>query len=355
MSTAPTGAVFTTDIPMNDRTRVFEAHEPGKPPPPATGRRRKRRSRMSRGQKWVIGILFTLVLIAALAVGAIFLAEFRMNSVGTLDSLAAGEGTYLVVGSDSRENLPDDLDGSFGDFAGARADVIMLMQVVDDRVQLISIPRDLRVEIPGHGVNKVNAAYAFGGPDLMVETVAAETGIRINHYMEVDFGGFARIVEALGGIELEFPAPARDRKSGLDVPEAGTQVVDGATALAYARSRSYEEFVDGEWRSAGGGDIERTARQREVLMKILAKASSPSGIIRSPAVLNQVTANLSVDDSIDPLLLLKTGWAFRSASETEAVTLPVVGASEGGVSYVVRDEPAATEVLSAFAEGRPLP
>ncbi|MFP3915619.1 MAG: LCP family protein [Actinomycetota bacterium] len=335
---------------MSDKTRVLRAREA----PRASGDSPRRRRRMSRGQRWVVGILGFLVLMAALALGAVLLAEFQITDAGELPSLASGEGTYLVVGSDSRENLPEDLEGSFGDFAGARADVIMLMQVVDGRRQLLSIPRDLRVEVPGHGVNKVNAAYAFGGPDLLVDTVSRATGVAINHYLEVDFGGFAGIVDALGGIELEFPAPARDLKSGLEVVE-GRQTVDGETALAYARSRTYEEMRDGEWQASGGGDIERTARQREVLMKMLARASSPGGVIRSPAVLNQVTSNLTADSSVTPLLLLRTAWAFRSAGQTETVTLPVVGVTEEGVSYVVPDDPAATELLDAFAAGRPLP
>lgn len=335
---------------MPEETRVIRTQ----PTRPKAQPSRRRRS-MSRGQRWVIAILALLVVLAALAVGAVFLADFRMQDAGTLDSLAAGEGTFLVVGSDSRENLPDDLEGNFGDFGGARADVVMLMQVVDDRIQLLSIPRDLKVEIPGQGTNKVNAAYAIGGPDLLVATVAQATGIPVNHYLEVNFGGFADIVDALGGIELDFPAPARDLKSGLQVDEAGTQVVDGATALAYARSRSYEELRDGEWQSVSGGDIERTGRQREVLLEILDKASSPTGMARSPLVLNQVTGNLTGDSTVTPLLLVRMGWAFRSAAETEAITLPVVGSTENGVSYVVRDEPRATEVLEAFVAGRPLP
>lgn len=310
---------------------------------------------MSRGQRWIIRILVLAVILAALAVGAVYFAEFRMGSTGPLANLSSGQRTFLVVGSDSRENLPDDLEGKFGDFGGERADVIILMQVVDDTVQLLSIPRDLKVDIPGHGTNKVNAAYAFGGPDLLVETVSAATGIRIGHYMEVGFGGFAGIVDALGGIELDFRHPARDLKSGLLVEEAGTQVVDGATALAYARSRSYEELIDGSWQSTSGGDIARTGRQREVLLEIIGKASSPSGIIRSPMVVNQVSSNLTVDESVTPMLLARTAWDFRSAGSTQAVTLPVVGSTEGGVSYVVRSEPRATEVLEAFAGGRPLP
>lgn len=330
---------------MSDETRIM----------PGGGRSAARRRRMSRGQRWVLWILGLAVVLAALAVGAVVFADFQMMEAGPIPSLSEGDGTYLVVGSDSRENLPEDLEGSFGDFGGERADVIILMQVAGDSLQLLSIPRDLRVEIPGQGVNKVNAAFAFGGPELLVDTVARETGIAINHYLEVDFGGFAGIVDALGGIELDFPYPARDAKSGLSVEEAGSQTVDGATALAYARSRMYEELRDGSWVAGSGGDIARTGRQREVLLEIMDKASSVSGMVRSPAVLAEVTGNLTVDTGSSPADLIRTAWAVRGSSTTEAVTLPVVGASEGGVSYVVRDEPAATDVLTAFARGEPLP
>lgn len=338
---------------MTDDTRILPAQEPDRSGRPE--QRRPRRRRMSRGQRWVIRFLALAVLVTALAVGAVLFADFRMNEAGPVDSLAAGSGTYLIVGSDSRENLPDDLEGSFGDFGGQRADVLILMQVADDSLQLLSVPRDLRVEIPGNGVGKVNAAFALGGPDLVVETVSAETGIPINHYMEVDFGGFAGIVDALGGIQLDFPYPARDAKSGLSVDEAGTQTVDGATALAYARSRSYEELRDGAWVAGDGGDIARTGRQREVLLEILDEATSVSGMVRSPAVLAEVTENLTVDSGLSPADMIRTAWAVRGTSSTEAVTLPVVGASEGGVAYVVRAEPAATEMLEAFAAGRSLP
>lgn len=314
-----------------------------------------RRRRYSRGQRWFLRILMLLVVgTAAILAFAVF-TDFQMGDAGELSALAEGEGVYLIVGSDSRENLPDDLDeGNFGDFGGARADVIILAQVAEGRRQLLSIPRDLRVEVPGQGINKINAAYAFGGPDLMVETVAGATGIRANHYLEVEFGGFAGIVDALGGIELDFPFAARDAKSGLNV-EAGIQTVDGATALAYARSRSYEEFRDGQWVAQGGGDIARAARQREVLTKIMSEASSVSGLVRSPLVLSAVGSHLTADSDLSLFTLAGTGWAMRSAGDTDSVTLPVVGAEESGVSYLVRDEPAASEVLTAFAARQPLP
>jgi anionic cell wall polymer biosynthesis LytR-Cps2A-Psr (LCP) family protein len=170
----------------------------------------------------------------------------------------------------------------------------------------------------------------------------------------VEFGGFAGIVDALGGIELDIPYPARDTKSGLNL-EAGVQTVDGATALAYARSRSYEELRDGEWVAQGGGDVARAARQREVLTKIMAEGSSPSGLARSPLVVTAVGSHLTADSGLTLFDLAGTGWAMRSAGVTESMTLPVVGAEEGGVSYLVRSEPAATEVLDAFVAGKPLP
>ncbi|MGH8874715.1 MAG: LCP family protein, partial [Acidimicrobiia bacterium] len=209
-------------------------------------------------------------------------------------------------------------------------------------------------EIPGEGTNRVNAAYAFGGPDLLVRTVTGATGIPVHHYLEVEFGGFADIVDALGGIELAFEHPARDLKSGLEVG-AGTQVVDGATALAYARSRQYEENRGGEWVSVGSGDIARTARQREVLLKIVEKAGSPATILRSPGVLAAVTGSLTSDSELSQWTLVRTAWVMRAAEVSDAVALPVVGSNEGGVSYVVAREPEASEVLEAFRAGRPLP
>jgi LCP family protein required for cell wall assembly len=314
---------------------------------------RKRKRRFSRPQRWVLGILGVAVLGTAAVLALLLFADFRMGDAGHLSALDDGDGIYLIVGSDSRENLPDDLEGRFGDFGGARADTIILTQVAEGRRQLLSIPRDLKVDIPGHGTNKINAAYAFGGPNLLVETVAQATGIRANHYLEVEFAGFAGIVDALGGIELDFPYPARDLKSGLDV-SAGFHNVDGATALAYVRSRSYEENRDGSWVGSGGGDIARAERQREVLLRMMEKASSPATLLRSPVIISAVGSHLSADSDVNLFILARTAWGMRFAGETDAATLPVTGSSEGGVAYLVKVEPNASEMLAAFAAGEPL-
>lgn len=325
--------------------------DPAPAPSPAPSPARRR---FSGGQRWVIRILVLLVLVIGGLLALAVLTESRMTDTGRLASLASENGIYLIVGSDSRENLPDDLGGSFGDFPGERADVIILAQVAGGRRQLLSIPRDLKVEISGQGTEKINAAYALGGPDLLVETVAVATGIGPSHYLEVEFGGFAAIVNALGGIELDFPYAARDIKSGLAV-EAGTQTVDGATALAYARSRTYEEFRDGQWVAQSSGDIARSGRQREVLLKIMQGASSLSGLVRSPLVLNAVGSYMTADSGTKVFTLVRTGWAMRAAAQTDSVALPIEGLNEGGVSYVIRAEPSATTVLEAFQAGLPLP
>ncbi len=317
-------------------------------PPPAAPASRPR-ARVG----WVKRLFLMLLVVAVAIAGLALYVQSTMRDVGTLSSITADGDVYLIVGSDSRANLPHDLDGSFGDFPGARADVIILAQVADDRRQLLSIPRDLKVEVPGHGTEKINAAFALGGPDLMIETVAQATGIRANHYLEIDFGGFAAIVDALGGIELEFPFQARDLKSGLLVQETGTVNVGGSAALAYARSREYEEFQDGQWVSSNAGDIARTGRQRQVLLQILSKASSPAGLIRSPLLAVAAAQNLSADSSTDIADLGQLALALQGASITDSITLPVQISNEGGVSYVVAVPPAA-DVLAAFANRQPL-
>lgn len=298
-----------------------------------------------------------LLLVALLVIGLLATAlytEFRMADAGSLSALGEGEGVYLIVGSDSRANLPPEL-GSFGDFPGARADVIMLAQVAGDRRQLLSIPRDLKVEVPGEGTEKINAAYSFGGANLITETVALTTGIRANHYLEIDFAGFAAIVDALGGIELDFPFPARDLNSGLLVEVAGTHTVNGAAALAYARSRQYEELRDGEWVGESvAGDLARTGRQRHVLLQIMHKASSPTGLLRSPLVMLAAASHLKSDAGTTVFDLAELGWGMATSSETDSATLPVQISNEGGVSYVVAVPPS-DEVLTAFQNRQPLP
>ncbi len=259
--------------------------------------------------------------------------------------------TFLVIGSDSRESLPDDF-GEFGNFGGQRADVIMLVQIDNGSARILSLPRDLKVEVEGHGTQKINAAYAFGGAPLMVSTVADFTGVPINHYVEMDFFGFAAIVDELGGVELNFPHAARDLKSGLDVP-AGRVVLDGKDALAYARSRKYQELQDGQWVSVAGSDIGRVGRQQALVFAMLSAAKRPSIVFDAPAIISAAGDHVTLDASLDRDRLVSLALAVRSleASDIAAATLPTVSSSSGGVFYLVADEPAASEAIDAFLSG----
>lgn len=264
--------------------------------------------------------------------------------------------TFLMLGSDSRANLPDDWVGDFGDFQGQRADVIMLARAFPDTgtVQLLSLPRDLRVEIEGYGVQKVNAAYAFGDAPLMVSTVQRELGIPIHHYVEIDFVGFAGLVDQLGGLSVTFRYPARDLKSGLSA-EAGTQVLDGRMALAYARSRSYQEFRDGKWVSADANDIGRTKRQQQLLGGILGQIKKPSNVVGVQSLVSELARFMVVDPDFTDLDLVSLAFAFRSFGTDNIVasTLPTKTEIIGGIYYEIRDEPAASEAIAAFAEVNP--
>jgi LCP family protein required for cell wall assembly len=312
-----------------------------------------RRKRRGRRLLWaaVIGIIVALLWVS----GSTFLFSSRLDRLPSseLTSLTATTGgpvNYLLVGSDSRADLAPEFGDWFGDFGGRRADVIILLHSVGGRLQLLSLPRDLKVEIPGHGVDRINAAFAFGGPDLLVQTVQAATGLPVHHYLEVGFGDFADVVDGLGGVSVNFPYAARDNKSGLSV-EAGTSRLDGIQAVAYVRSRSYEELRDGTWVAVDQGDIARTRRQQQVVAELLGRARSPGSLIKLPLISASVGDALAADAGLSMFDLARLGWAVGRGGVIESATLPVRDSVEGGVAYVVRAEPSATAVLEAFAAG----
>lgn len=301
-----------------------------------------------------------LVLVVALVwvAASAFLLRAGMQRVDGMAALSSSNGgpvNYLLVGSDSRENLSDSLGDNFSASGGERADVIMLVHAspTDRRVQMLSIPRDFKVDIPGHGVNKVNAAYAFGGPDLLVATIQSATGIPIHHYVEVGFAQFADVVDTLGGITIDFPYPARDAQSGLEVG-AGPQHLDGAEAVAFARSRSYEEQRPEGWVKVGASDIGRTERQQLLLAKLLSSARSPANVPKLPMLSSSLASSLTADAGVSLLDLSRLGFGVGVSSGFDTATLPVRVSNEGGISYVVATD-AAPSFIEAFKVGNPFP
>jgi LCP family protein required for cell wall assembly len=263
--------------------------------------------------------------------------------------------TFLLAGSDSRENL-ESTEG-FGDFEGERSDVIMLVRIYpgEGRAQILSLPRDLWVEIPGHGSGKINGAYGLGGASLVVETVKGFADIDINHYVEVDFVGFQAIVDQLGGVSIDFAYPARDIKSGLDV-EAGPQTLDGTQALAFARSRSYQELRESGWVSVDADDFGRTGRQQQLIIAILDQIKRPSSITEAGSIVGSFAEHVTMDAALADSSMIELAFRMRGlrGSSIESATLPGAIGTVGQQSVVVPQEPQATAVIEAFRTGRPM-
>jgi LCP family protein required for cell wall assembly len=318
------------------------------------------RRRLPRWMK--ITVIFALVVANLVALGALYVLRIGQNALataatdsevsGVLDARSGDDLLFLIVGSDSRAGL-DDLT-NFGVAGGARGDVIMLARVdaADSSTQLLSIPRDLWVDIPGHGKNKINAAYAFGGPSLMVETIRGALGVEINHYVEIDFVGFAALIDEVGGITVDFPFAARDLKSGLSVPE-GRQTLDGDMALAYARSRKYQESRNGSWVSVDANDIGRTQRQQVVVRAIMSELKQPGSLTEAGDIATAIASHMTIDSSLAEASVGGLAWDFKGilTGSVVGVTLPVRGASIGGQSVVLAVEPEASQVVAEFLSG----
>ena len=182
-----------------------------------------------------------------------------------------GSGTnWLLVGSDSRADLtPEQQDqlSTGGDLGSGRTDTILLVHIPalgsSVPTAMVSIPRDSYVSIPGYGWDKINAAYAVGGPAMLAQTVEEATGLRLDHYAEVGFAGFGAIVDALGGVQVCPPEPISDPLAGIDLP-AGCQTLRGPEALGYVRTRATEK-----------ADLNRMINQREFMSTMLGRAASP--------------------------------------------------------------------------------
>jgi LCP family protein required for cell wall assembly len=319
-----------------------------------------------RARRLLIGLLITANIVVFGALAVVWLAARQVASAVSTIPAAGLEltaeparlsepRTFLLIGSDSRENVGG-LSADFGNFGGERADVIILMQLLpgEGRLQMLSIPRDLKVSWQG-STRKINATFAVGGAAGIIDAVQSQTGLPVHHYVQVDFAGFAGLVDAIGGIRMTFPHPARDIKSELDV-SPGTRLLDGETALALARSRTYQEFIDGRWVSVDADDIGRTSRQQDLLLAMFTQIERPSTIAGYGELLDALGSFVIIDDSLDADDIVQLAWEMRSVGpeQLDAATLPVDITTEGGVSYVVEREPEAASLVAAFRAGEPL-
>ncbi len=267
---------------------------------------------------------------------------------------------FLLVGSDTRVGFdPDAGDaavvGSQEDVGGRRSDTIMILrQERNGGASIMSIPRDLWVEIAGTGESqRINSAYNEG-PERLAATVSGALGIPIHHYVEVDFQGFKNIVDEVGGIEICVDLAARDPNSGLDI-QPGCNILDGTMALAYARSRYYEQWDGEDWVIDERADLGRIERQqyfiRSAVNYVLADVSSSP--FSSGDTVQAVADSVRIDPRLDPL---KAAESLRKAAERGLRTfaLPVVNDTVGDAAILRLGEDA-DELLAYFRGEAPAP
>ena len=336
--------------------RPAPAAGPTPPAPPAPVARRKapRPRRFRPKWRWLY-LYLPLLLLGLVVLGAIWaVLQFRsLERIDLEDSLAVPTGdtlNYLLVGSDSRENVDADTPnaGAIGtDVTGRRADTIIVLRVEPAKATMMSIPRDLWVTDAETGEEgRINGSYNRGPPNL-VRTITQNLGIPIHHYVEVDFVSFAGMVDAMGGVVIDFEHPAFDSQSGLSVEGSGPQTLDGTQALAYVRSRAYTEVIDGEPVTDPTADLGRQERQQQFIRTVLAEVGETRNPVTAVRVVGAATEGVRVDDTFG----LGDAWSLvrkLGGSDPETVVLPTTPARKGGAAVLVLDEAAAAPVLAEF-------
>ncbi len=285
----------------------------------------------------IVGGASLIVLIVLVVVAVFLYARYRFDQihkakVAGLVAKAPGKPfDILLVGSDSRSFVDSAAQAAaFGSKAtqtGQRSDVIIVARIdpATRQVKLLSIPRDTYVDIPGHvayvsGPNRINVAFN-SGPSLLVQTIEQTFHIPITYYAEVNFPGFAGMVDALGGVYLDFRYPVRDAYSGLDVTTTGCQLVHGSQALALVRSRHLYYFENSQWNYDGLSDLSRIQRQDAFFRAVVSRLR---GAVTNPLTLNSflgaATKYVTIDQTLSEGELVSLARVFRSFNSGELAT-----------------------------------
>ena len=355
------------------------------PEPPAPANRQSIQAELRRAQeprrRWPRRVLYSLlavVLVAALAgIAGIAYARYRFDQIKKVHAkhlvAAPAPGkpfNILLVGSDSRNFVVNPTqENAFGNPAqqgGQRSDVTMVARVIPatKQITIMSIPRDTWVDIPGDepdisGWNRINTAFN-SGPDLLIQTIEHTFGIPINHYVSVNFNGFQSMVDALGGVMMDFPAPVKDSYSGLDVTTTGCQLVPGTTALELVRARHLYYELDGVWQYDGQSDFSRIQRQDAFFHAVLDKLSASLG---NPLTVNSFIGaavnNLTIDDTLSEsdIFHLATEFHGMTSANLRTETLPTYGfVTDAGADVLGVAQPQANQMIAQFNQlGMPAP
>jgi LCP family protein required for cell wall assembly len=334
-----TDAAHASDQVVADRP----VGEPGPAlPSPRPRARRPRHARPRSALRRALIALgaLTLVLTALLA-GGFFLLENRyVGNINRVDHVFAGLNnrpapatpnhqeaaqpvTFLLMGSDTRAHP------TAGNLPSGRSDAIMIVRFSGDRqhAQVISIPRDSWVNVPGYGMHKINASYAYGGPSLLIQTVEQVTGVRIDHFAAIDFDGIAAITDDLGGVDVMV---AQTTTNGPYTFQAGLNHITGDQARWYL----------GQRHRLAGGDFDREKRDQQYLRSMFQKLFSAQTFTdpsRLDAALRAVTGSISMDDGLSDTTLLSLGLSMRDLrpADVQYFTAPVLGTGREGAASVV--------------------
>lgn len=325
----------------------------------------RRHRRLARALSW-IAVVTSVAVIAASGIGyAVYryydgrILNISLPIPGRRPARVPGKAlNFLLVGSDTREGMTrEELRRAGTEFVGGRrSDTIILVHLSADRghVTLVSFPRDAYVTIPAHGTTperdaKINTAFGSGGPVLTIQTVERLTGIRIDHYLEVNFAGFQRLVDAVGGVDVCLPKAARDSFSGINLP-AGHSHIRGPQALAFVRQRH----------GLPRGDLDRIQRQQQFLGALLRRATS-AGVLLNPfrlkGFLDVATKSLQVDDKMSFKDMKDLALAMKGLDPAKVafVTAPVDKlAMRDRQSVVLLDDVAGPPLYQAIARDEPL-
>ena len=332
------------------------------------GRRERREARprtRRRAIRWVLaGLLVVVLLVVGWGVAGYF--SLRHGVAEANDRLPASAAAALTPQSGSILSSPTNIlllgsDSGPGRDGPGRSDSMVLMRTDPDahRISMLSIPRDLRVEIPGQGVERINAAYAFGGPALAIRTVEDVTGLPVNHVVVVDFSAFGDLIDALGGVTVDVPKRIVSNK--FDCPYAtkaqcdrwpgwqfreGEQQLDGARALVYSRIR--ENTLD-----PSETDVTRGERQQQVVSAMTSKLVGLGGFLRLPFIGDDVAKPVATDLTTGELMRL--GWVKFRASSTLRCHLGGDPQQIDGVYYLVGTEDNVSVLGMVTGETAPQP
>lgn len=338
------------------------------------GRRRARRAARTTAQGWRRRLAIGLGAVVLLVLVAGGVAWWYLNhELDAARRVTIGRGilhvskpgapyNLLLIGSDTRQFVNNAQQarafGSGSVVTGQRSDVVIIARIVPatKQIYMLSIPRDTWVNIPGHvqyisGMNRINAAFNSGA-GLLIRTLRADFGIPIEHFAEINFAGFQSMVQAVGGIRIDFPYPVEDAYTGLSVQHTGCQLISGGNSLAFVRSRHLYYKQNGVWQPDYGSDWSRIRRQDVFFHALLDQVKSKAlDLPAMTALLGAVVKNLTIDSTFTNTELIKLAWDFRhtSTSSIHTEVLPTVpDVLPSGADVLLEAQPYDSQMIAKF-------